>query len=289
MCYGISDTIGSDCVNMWYGEVDGYDFNNQGFSMDTRHFTQVVWKSVKKIGLGVSCDFQQRCYIVYHNYPSGNYEGEYYNNVFPKDGKIYIGNSDDEEEDNFYTSRSSSTTYESSTNYEETSSKTIYETSSSSGNRSSSTSSDPILEKFREDILTRHNYYRKKHKVSNLSRDSKLEKIAQNSADIMKSTNNWYFTEEKYKGQYVGQNLFWSWGIGYGYGIVDIWYNDGFNYDYNNQGWYSQTASFTQLIWKSTKKLGCGVGCNGNECYGACVYYPAGNWGDFSQNVFPSN
>ena len=27
MCYGISDTIGSDCVNMWYGEVEEYDFN----------------------------------------------------------------------------------------------------------------------------------------------------------------------------------------------------------------------------------------------------------------------
>ena len=89
MCYGISDTIGSDCVNMWYGEVDEYDFNNQGFSMDTGHFTQVVWKSVKKIGLGVTCDSEEKCYVVCHYYPSGNYEGEYESNVFPKDGKIY--------------------------------------------------------------------------------------------------------------------------------------------------------------------------------------------------------
>ena len=302
MVYGISDTIGSDCVNMWYGEVDGYDFNNPGFSMDTGHFTQVVWKSVKKIGLGVSCDGQQRCYVVCHYYPSGNKEGEYYNNVFPKDGKIYVDDSHDDEEDNSYTSGSSSITYESSTTYKESSSTTIYESSSNSsirysnnsnsnsnsGSKSSSASSDPTLEKFREDILTRHNYYRKKHQVGKLSRDSKLEKIAQNAADIMKSNNNWYFTEEKYKGQYIGQNLFWSWGIDYGYGIVDTWYNDGLIYDFNNQGWYSLTAFFTQLIWKSTKKLGCGVGCNGNECYGICVYYPAGNLGDFSENVFPS-
>ena len=292
MCYGISETIGSDCVNMWYGEVDVYDFNNQGFSMGTRHFTQVVWKSVKKIGLGVSCDNQQRCYVVCHYYPSGNNEGQYYNNVFPKDGKVYIDDSHDDEKDNTYTSGSSSTSYESSTTYEGSSSTTKYSSTSSnnisSESGSSSTSSDPLLEKFREDILARHNYYRKKHQVANLKRDSKLEKIAQNSADIMKSTNNWYFTEEKYKGQYIGQNLFWSWGISYGYGIVDTWYNDGLNYDYDNQGWYSQTAQFTQLIWKSTKKIGCGVGCNGYECYGVCVYYPVGNMGDFSENVFPS-
>ena len=135
LCYGISDTIGSDCVNMWYGEVDEYDFNNQGFSMETGHFTQVVWKSVKKIGLGVTCDSQQRCYVVCHYYPAGNYEGLYYSNVFPKDGKIYVDDSVDDEEDE-YTIGGSSTTYESSSSYEESSSTTTYESSSSSSSSS---------------------------------------------------------------------------------------------------------------------------------------------------------
>jgi hypothetical protein len=104
----------------------------------------------------------------------------------------------------------------------------------------------------------------------------------------MKKNNNWYFTEETYNGEYIGQNLFFSWGIGDGSGIVDMWYNDGASYDYSNQGWYSETAGFTQLIWKSTTKIGCSAGCNDSQCYGVCIYYPAGNWGDFTKNVFPS-
>ena len=40
-------------------------------------------------------------------------------------------------------------------------------------------SDSKTLEKFRNEITERHNYYRKKHNVGELERDSKLEKIAQ--------------------------------------------------------------------------------------------------------------
>ena len=83
--------------------------------------------------------------------------------------------------------------------------------------------------------MTRHNYYRKKHQVGDLSRDSGLEGIADRAAAIMKQTSNWYFTDETFNGGYIGQNLFWSWGIGDGNGIVDMLYYDGAIYDYNSQ------------------------------------------------------
>ena len=136
--------------------------------------------------------------------------------------------------------------------------------------------------------MTRHNYYRKKHQVGNLKRDPQLEGIADRAAAIMKKTSNWYFTEETLNGDFIGQNLFFSWGINDGNGIVDMWYKDGANYNYRNQGWNSETAGFTQLVWKATTKIGCSAGCNGSECFGLCVYHPAGNWGDFTKNVFPS-
>jgi len=32
-----------DVIQMWYEEIDNYDFNDQGFSHATKHFTQVAW------------------------------------------------------------------------------------------------------------------------------------------------------------------------------------------------------------------------------------------------------
>ncbi|CAO3563811.1 unnamed protein product [Mortierella alpina] len=37
-------------IDAWYGEVKDYDYNSPGFSMNTGHFTQVVWKSTTSIG-----------------------------------------------------------------------------------------------------------------------------------------------------------------------------------------------------------------------------------------------
>ena len=40
----------------------------------------------------------------------------------------------------------------------------------------------------------------------------------------------------------------------------------------------SGIGHFTQVVWKGSEKLGCGVGCGSNNfCYVTCKYYPAGN------------
>ena len=59
-------------------------------------------------------------------------------------------------------------------------------------------------------------------------------------------------------------------------------------YDYKNPKYSSDTEDFTQIVWKNTKKIGCGYACNDKDCYGICTYYPAGNYlNQFSSNVFP--
>jgi len=63
---------------MWYNEINkpGYDFNNQGFSMGTGHFTEVVWVKVTHIGHGISGG-----YVCGRYSPSGNVHGQFEQNV----------------------------------------------------------------------------------------------------------------------------------------------------------------------------------------------------------------
>lgn len=91
-----------------------------------------------------------------------------------------------------------------------------------------------------------------------------------------------------------GENLAWMGGSG-----VDkimrttpeatkMWYSeiDNPGYDFENPGFTYGTGHFTQVVWKGSTKLGCGV-AGGYVC---CRYTPAGNIsnpGYFEDNVFP--
>ncbi|HUS32235.1 MAG TPA: CAP domain-containing protein [Kofleriaceae bacterium] len=69
-------------VAMWYDEIKLYKFPDGGFSMQTGHFTQLVWTTTKQVGCGhVQCKGND---IYVCNYdPPGNYEGEYKTHVLP--------------------------------------------------------------------------------------------------------------------------------------------------------------------------------------------------------------
>ncbi|CAF4756565.1 unnamed protein product [Rotaria magnacalcarata] len=65
-------------IQSWYDEIKDYDYNQPQFSMETGHFTQVVWKNSQKLGVGVgfSAD-KRRAYVVANYNPAGNSMGEY--------------------------------------------------------------------------------------------------------------------------------------------------------------------------------------------------------------------
>ncbi|HEY0253826.1 MAG TPA: CAP domain-containing protein [Kofleriaceae bacterium] len=69
-------------VKMWYDEISLYKFPDGGFSMQTGHFTQVVWKGTTEVGCGHSTCNGNDIWVC--NYaPFGNVEGEYRANVLP--------------------------------------------------------------------------------------------------------------------------------------------------------------------------------------------------------------
>ena len=272
----ISENIGYDTVNLWYSEYPKYDFSNPGWNYDAGHFTQVVWKSTKYLGCGVSCTSSNMCYVCCNYYPSGNYYGEFANNVFDKSSS-----SDTTAVD---------TTVADTTVADTTVIDTTSEDTTATDTDTSSTSSDTTLEKFREDAKNRHNVLRAQHKAGKLVRDTLLEKYAMENAKKMAAAKNWFFTEEKYNGEYIGQCIFWNYGDPNGAGVTDMWYNEIENYDFNNPGFNMDAGDFTQVVWKNTKKIGCGYACSGRDCYGSCLYYPSGNYlNQFEANVLPKS
>lgn len=67
---------------------------------------------------------------------------------------------------------------------------------------------------------------------------------------------------------------------------TQLWYNEVKSYDYNEPKY----NHFTQVVWKSTKQLGCSSKyCwiyGGKHIIISCKYYPPGNYiGQFSKNV----
>lgn len=73
-------------TDIWYNEISKYNYNYPGFSSETGHFTQVVWRTSNKVGFGVAVGttgLLQCAYVVANYAPPGNYLGQFQQNVVP--------------------------------------------------------------------------------------------------------------------------------------------------------------------------------------------------------------
>ncbi len=152
---------------------------------------------------------------------------------------------------------------------------------------------------FRNQSLTKHNSYRATHHSPNLTANTTLNQGAQDWAKYLADNGKFeHSTSTQRNG--AGENLYVYYTTGT-IGATSLadkgvasWYNEVSKYDYNNPGFSSATGHFTQVVWKSSTQLGCGVAqgkkvinsTNFNAYYVVCRYNPAGNvQGQFPQNV----
>ena len=66
----------------WYSEVNKYNWNNPGFSMETGHFTQVVWRESTRVGYAVASG-RYGTFVAAHYAAPGNMQGAFQDNVLP--------------------------------------------------------------------------------------------------------------------------------------------------------------------------------------------------------------
>lgn len=70
-------------IQAWYNELKNYNYASPGFSYNTGHFTQVIWKNSQRLGCALgNCPNMMNLWICQYD-PPGNYRGQFQANVLP--------------------------------------------------------------------------------------------------------------------------------------------------------------------------------------------------------------
>ena len=148
---------------------------------------------------------------------------------------------------------------------------------------------------FYTSLVTKHNTLRKKHNSPALTKLADIAKLAQTTANGCVKQGTLVHSGNTYKNQWLGQNLYLCGGsTPTADGVLNSWYtNEEKNYDYStgtskNGG---TIGHFTQVVWKSSKQIGCAVATGTwagfqNSYFVCCNYFPGGNMsGAYTKNV----
>lgn len=128
-------------------------------------------------------------------------------------------------------------------------------------------------------ILERHNHWR-----ADVGVNEKLvwsEEMATLAADWAKQLKQKKCGFEHRPDNKYGENLFMGTSGYYGAkDVVDSWASEKADYSYRRNKCKpgKMCGHYTQIIWQTTKKVGCAkINCNGYDIW-VCNYDPPGNW-----------
>uniref|UniRef100_A0AAF5D5R5 SCP domain-containing protein n=2 Tax=Strongyloides stercoralis TaxID=6248 RepID=A0AAF5D5R5_STRER len=137
----------------------------------------------------------------------------------------------------------------------------------------------------RDRILKETNRYRQAHGVPALTYDYNLEKASQEYAKYL-GDYNLFEHDPKNRPKGWGENLA-KMSASLGSLATKKWYDEVSMYDFAKNKYVPGTGHFTALVWKETKKVGCGIYMKREILYVVCKYSPAGNMlNEFHKNVF---
>jgi uncharacterized protein YkwD len=148
-------------------------------------------------------------------------------------------------------------------------------------------SSHTLLSKPASQLLGIHNQRRLQHRAPKLAWSPDIAQFARQHACRCNFTHD---TNRRF-----GENLYGVWGPRIPNEVVassgsQAWYKEVKYYNFSNPGWNYAAGHFTQMVWKNTKRMGCGLcWCPANDMtLLTCKYDPPGNvLGQFRQNVLP--
>ena len=128
-------------------------------------------------------------------------------------------------------------------------------------------------------MIAIHNKWRAKVGSPPLRWSDSLAEVAQDWSDQLKKTRGCKM-KHRQPNQF-GENIYWSKNKRPdSEDVVNSWASEIEWYDYpTNRCQTSKVCGhYTQVVWNSTKEVGCGIGICGNEQVWVCNYDPPGNW-----------
>ena len=150
--------------------------------------------------------------------------------------------------------------------------------------------------KFNGLALKLHNDFRRMHGVDNLKLNqslcqkasNKVLKLLNSKEDLKYEKDDDDNDNDSIDDIEYGENLCISYGKLFDIeNVINTWYNEEKNYNYDSNKYKKGTGHFTQMIWKGTKEVGFGYSkLYNNKSIFLVYYYPAGNEiGKFKENV----
>lgn len=82
--YSSENANGDRPVQLWYSEIKDYDWTKNVAQKGTGHFTQVIWKQSKEMGVAAAKAKSGNLYVVAEYNPPGNFANRYTENVLPE-------------------------------------------------------------------------------------------------------------------------------------------------------------------------------------------------------------
>lgn len=273
-----------DCVEKWYSEINNFSFGREPDVLTCGHFTQIVWKGTREVGIGSAKSKSGKLYVVANYYPPGNYSGQFIKNVYPPGANQFKRSNNNQKETNNNLSPPSPSNQRNSKNLSDIASDLVNKF------RSSTISSSISHEKFDEEFLKAHNEYRRKHGVAPLDLNKKLCKYAEEWAKTLAKKGE---TEHRDQNDY-GENIFSAWSTDPNFTVtgrdpVDKWYSEVNFHRFGQEPLDLKSGHFTQIVWEDTKEVGVGVAkSKDGHIYVVANYNPPGNViGSFAKKVKP--
>ena len=128
---------------------------------------------------------------------------------------------------------------------------------------------------FEEEMLAAHNVVRQQVSVPRLGWSRKLAAVAQKWADHLLATGRF----EHQANNPHGENLFEARGQeATPLDVVAAWAAEAYEYDYRTNTCRGRCGHYTQLVWRTTREVGCASASRGLRQVVVCEYSPPGNW-----------